>query len=421
MTEILVVILWTVGWYLFVGIIIGPSVWVITSLVAVGIAELRRTLRPSGKPGLGATDVDLSAARLASDEPSFRLGVLLGILLPATMFFMGLVLHREAGLLFSEVMLSVQTLTCCVWWLWLRRRSVANAAVYAFVVWLMTRSAWSIVMVMDPSGPDTIGTRWYGLGGGYLGSDYGIDNLFGGVPLLLIGAVWGVTVACAALVLARVGDSRFNPRGVLLLSFPYLGLFWFTQPAGYVHLAVSMALVGYAVSAEFRRKQDDGRGSVAVRDVIGSRVLLVFRNKPSIASLKSPSSMVARQTIVLILVTVAGIWAAAVIWGHGSYDWDAGEFVFVQVSVIGIAALALLWILFFLGGLMRYGAMLLGWVWMLIMVLTYDATNLAQCNPPWDVTQYLATTAAAGAMLWVMWRVFGPGAVESRLTSGLSP
>lgn len=89
------------------------------------------------------------------------------------------------------------------------------------------------------------------------------------------------------------------------------------------------------------------------------------------------------------------------------------EFVAVQAMAVGAGGLLVLTVMARKGKAMRYGAMLLGFMWMLLMVLIFDAPNLTRIAPPWALEQYVATTIGAAIVVAAMWQAFGPGAVDT--------
>ncbi len=453
-------VLYLFGMSFYVFAAIGPSLWLAGSSIWVLVERwiARRHMRAAPMSDRG------TRVSPTETESTATVYSCIGIGIPILAFLLGAWQYQRLGWVFAEQVLAAATVCCAIIWLRLRRRGTANAEVYAMAVWILTCVGWSVMIALD--GPTSFGTRWT-LVGGTIDSDYGIDNLFGGKMLTLISATWALAAVTAALVFAGLRRPPIKPFHVIMLAIPYLCVFWFTEAMGWFHMALAIAAIGFAISREVRRMEDDrirrggnqesGTG-VRIR-LSGLSAMLTEQNgRLSCAavlvtlltiaigiacSLASSIEVGYRFAILgLTLVSTASLqfWILNhVLRRRAIWKWVALHLVFsmavvtatyalaamrpgsMELQVVatgGIAAVALV-VLTLRGNDGRYGAMLLGSVFMLLLVYTFDTQGI---GPPWTFVQFAGTSVAAVATLCIMWSVYGPGSLtESSAASDRPP
>ena len=450
--------LFGMSFYVFAAI--GPSLWLAGSSIWVLVERWVARRRVQAMP-MSDRGTRVSPTPTESTDTVYSC---IGVGIPVLAFFLGAWQYQRGGWVFAEQVLAAATVCCAIIWLRLRRRGTPNAEVYAMAVWILTCVGWSVMIALD--GPTSFGTRWT-LVGGTIDSDYGIDNLFGGKMLTLISATWALVAVSTALVFAGLRRPPIKPFHVILLAIPYVCVFWFTEAMGWFHMALAIATIGFAVSREVRRMEDDRirRGGsqesgTGVRVHLSglSAVLTEQNGRLSCAavlvtlltiaigiacSLASSIEVGYRFAILgLTLVSTASLqfWILNhVLRRRAIWKWVALHLVFsmavvtvtyalaamrpgfmeLQVAATGgIAAVALV-VLTLRGNDRRYGAMLLGSVFMLLLVYTFDTQGI---GPPWTFVQFAGTSVAAVATLCIMWSVYGPGSsTESSAASDRPP
>ena len=314
-----------------------------------------------------------------------------GYLLIAVLIFLGLLTLGAWTVLVAELLLLVATLYCVRWWMRLRRDGVSHAEVYVLTPWLFTRLAWLLWFILDSGGENT--QHFYRPFGGHMEWSSLSASLLANTWLSVGALLLAITAIITAWILLRFERPFLHPALVLALTTPAIGLFWVATPMGYVHLAATVPIVGYAISREVRRIE-------AISKVTQSRPLVK----------KTRSTVIA----VVAVAAALGVYSAiSVALSGGKTLIPRGiEYILPQVVAVGLIALILLVIASAVGRSDRFGAMLLGLVWLLIMLFTFDAPNLETWTPIFGYREYIATTIGAGILLATMWRVFGPGALE---------
>ena len=384
-------------------VLLGPSVWVITSCLMLW-RERRQEVLFDGAPNPKPYDDSDNRQLLDIETGEFACG----LAIPVAAAVLGIIAFALEGIPPVELTVAMATVASALWWLRLRRQGVRHAEVYAATVWLLTRFAWSAVILMDAQE----GTAFVLCPADEVrGTECGIVKQLGGSTFLIASITVAFVASLTALLLTRFMRLSFNPATPLVLAWPYIGLFWFTAPLGFAHAAFTLAVVGYAISREMRRIESEGAfGTSPATESTGTD-----SNPHHVFGLMLPrGSMLSSMSVGFFLV--AGVFAMVIgasgaIANRSTFNID--EFVIVQAMTVGAAALVILLVTAWIGATARYGAMLLGFVWMLLMVATYDAPNLTRIAPPWAWQQYIATTIAAGIVLAAMWRVFGPGSIRT--------
>lgn len=389
--------------FTFLAVLFGPTVWVIVSCLMLWRERRREAqVKPSGAWTTSGTGenrplLDIEGVELAC-----------GLMIPVTTVVLGIIAFALGSIPSVELVVAMATVASVVWWLRLRRHGVRHAEVYAIFVWLGTRFAWSAVILMDAND----GTAFLFCPADEVrGVECGIVNQFGGTTFLILAAAVAFVASLTALILTRFAPSSFNPSIPLVLASPYVALFWFTTPLGFAHAAFTLAVVRYAISREMRRIGSEGAfgPTNAMDTTTGSRPHF----RLSVLTL-SPSTL--PSTIAVGFFVAVGVVALVVAaWRVVANLSEFGlvEFLAVQAMAVGAGGLLVLTVMARKGKAMRYGAMLLGFMWMLLMVLIFDAPNLTRIAPPWALEQYVATTIGAAIVVAAMWQAFGPGAVDT--------
>lgn len=444
--------LWVFGFSFYVVAFIGPSLWLAGSSVWVLVERWVAARRRS--QAVFATDGAILDSHTKSESGATIFScVALG--LPMLAFLLGAWQYQRGGWVFAEQTLAAATVCCAIIWLRMRRRGTRNAEVHAMAIWILTCIGWSVMIALD--GPASFGTRWT-LGGGAIDGDYGIYNLFGGKTLTVVSATWALVVVIAALVLARLRRPPIEPFRVILLALPYLCVFWFTEAMGWFHMALAMAVIGFALSREVRRIEEERtlRGGAEAHA------------KPNRLSLSEPSTAINGRswllscaalliTVLTVAVGVACSLSSSIevgyrfaIFGialltsgflqywifsrlHIVWKWVAMHLVtsmavvsatyalaamrpgFAELQALtagGIALVALV-ILALRGNDRQYGAMLLGSTFTLMLVYTFDTQGVGSVGPPWTFVQFAGTSVVAVTTLVIMWSVYGPEQLEA--------
>ena len=364
-----------------------PSAFALVFALLVGIERLRsrRNTASHKRP-------EPSFAVRHFDVYDLILKLVPGYLLIAVLIFLGLLTLGAWIVLVAELLLLVATLYCARWWLRLRRDGVPNAEVYVLTPWLFTRLAWLLWFILDSGGENT--QHFHRPFGGHMEWSSLSASLLADTWLSVGALLLAITAIITAWILMRFDRPFLHPALALALSMPAIGLFWVATPMGYVHLAATVPIVGYAISREVRRMESASKDT-------HSRPL----------GKKAQSTVVAVVSIAAALGVYSSISVAEP--GGKTLIPRGIEYILPQVVAVGLIALILLVIASAVGRSDRFGAMLLGLVWLLIMVFTFDAPNLETWTPIFGYREYIPTTIGAAVVLATMWRVFGPGALEA--------
>lgn len=258
--------------------------------------------------------------------------------------------------------------------------------------WLVTRLAWLMWFMLDSGGETT--QHFY--------RPFGDDLPWSALSASLLEDTWlsvgsfmfAILAIVTAWILTRIERPLLHPAFVLATAIPAVGLFWVSTPIGYVQLAFTVPVVGYAISREVRRIEDATKGTHKLAS--GKKTLATAIAGVSVAAALGVYSATAVATL-----------------GGTALVPRAIEYILPQVVAVGLFALLLLVVAVALGVAHRFGAMLLGLVWLLVMVFTLDTPNLESWSPIFGYREYISTTIGAGITVVAMWRVFGPGAIET--------
>ena len=365
----------------------------------------------------------------------------------------------------------VSTVVCAMLWLRLRCDGVRYAEVYAIAAWMLPRLAWSVFVLVRAA---VTGDDLYNF---ILqeSSDSGsmLSDLFGG-PLLfavvLAASGWAVGIAVTA---ALRDDVNTRPLAIISLAIPCVVYFWFVEPFGFAHAGFTLMVVGYAVSREMRRMYASLGGNpasdtrlahapgsaplaasqltrldallVSITVAVAVLGIAVIQNlddaNSEVVSIvgwviigtaaTAAAFMFARQrhtvmpTVVLMVVLCSIAISALVRDVPRLLDtelWpDLLLFVLIQVLVAGSAGVAVMLTVWLKGVHLRYGAVALGVGALLILAWAFDIAQFDTELVAWTFAQWFGVTIAVCLVIWAMWHVFGPGAVDQPATRRGNP
>ena len=314
-------------------------------------------------------------------------------LLMGVLVILGIATFGGQVVLIAELLLFVATIWCARWWLKLRRVSVEHATAYVLTAWLATRLAWLLWFTLDSGGETT--QLFYRPFGGHWDAGVLTNSLLEQPWLPAVALFLAVAAIAAALILSGYERPFLKPVLALTLALPAIGLFWASTPFGFVHLAATMPIVGWVISRETRRMESEGHIQSKSRG--GSKL---------------------RTASVVVIAAAAALGVASAVRialaEETAFVPDGVEWILPQVVVVGLAALVLLGISLLLGAWHKYGAMFLGLVWMLVMLVSFEVAGMESWSHIFGYREYVATTIGAAILLWMMWRVFGPGSMRNR-------
>ena len=365
-----------------------PSAFALVFALIVGIEHLRSRRNPASPE---RQEPPFAVRRF--DVYDLIPKLVPGYLIVAVLILLGQITLGAQVVLVAELLLLVATLYCVRLWMRLRRDGIPHAEVYVLTPWLFTRLAWLLWFILDSGGETT--QHFLRPFGGHMDWSSLSASLLADTRLSVGAFLLAITAIIAAWILLRFERPILHPTLVLALSLPALGLFWSATPLGFVHLAATVPIVGYPISREVRRIEAASKDTQS--RPLGKKI----------------------QGAVIIVASVAaalGVYSATSVAAPGGTKLIPRgiEYILPQLVGIGLIALILLVIAAAVGTSHRFGAMLLGLVWLLIMDFTFNAPDLQTWSPIFGYREYIATTIGAAALLATMWRVFGPGALEAK-------
>lgn len=365
------------------------------------------------------------------------------------------------------VLFGVSSVVCAMLWLQLRRERIKYAEVYAIAAWFMPRVVWGVFVLVRAA---VTGDDLYDF---FLqepsAADSMLSDIFGGplvFAVVLVGTIWAVGTAVTAALRDDVG---MRPLAMDTLAIPCAVYFWFVEPFGFGHAGLTLMVVGYAISREMRRKAalHDGALSSAMPTeyapksasaialplsrtdavLIGVAAVLAVASVTLVGQLDGANSEVV-SIVGWVIIGTAAAAAAGVVYARGRTE--RAPFVAVMTALLAIAASVLVrdvpamlgtdfWVdnsfnflLFVLvqvlaagtvgitalvatiihGAHMRYGAVALGIGALSILAWAFDVADFDSELVAWSFTHWFRATIAVGVVLWTMWHLFGPGAVQ---------
>lgn len=309
---------------------------------------------------------------------------LAGLLLPLAMLIALLV----NAYFWAWTILATSTVLCAIWWLRLRSQGVRNAEVYAIALWLIPRIVWAAYVLAYSFLSDG---RMYDITATGTADPNGpFAHVFGGTGMIAVAL--GVTglIALAALFAASRNIPALKPLPIILLAMPCVVYFWFVETYGFTHVGFTLMVIGYVISREMRRSKVHR---------------LRQRWIPLVASFVA--ALAAATALTLLIYGL--IQSALRVEGVAPVTF----FVLMQIVVAGCLGVLALIVTVVTNTDLRYGAVSLGIGAMLLFTWTYDIASIGGDFDGWTLRHWLATTVVVGAILLVMWQVFGPGAAAA--------
>ena len=447
-------ILWAVG------MVFGVSIVPLSLGVALVIESLRgRKLRASQEDSPGRVQAGATELRAIQRTDLRNKTAVIALIIPvAVLVAMSIFAYYWVWTLFG-----VSTVVCSMLWLRLRRDDVRYAEVFAIAAWMLPRLAWGVFVLVRAA---VTGDDLYDF---FLQepsvSGSMLSDLFGG-PLLfavvLAASGWAVGIALTATLR---DDANTRPLAIISLAIPCVVYFWFVEPFGFAHAGFTLMVVGYAVSREMRRvyaslggnpasdtrlARASGSEPLAASQLTRLDALLVSIAVATavlgialLQSLDDTNSEVVSiigwviigaaaaataaflflqrrhkvmPTVVLMVVLCSIAISALVRDVPRLLDtelWpDLLLFVLIQVLVAGSAGVAVMLTVWLKGVHLRYGAVALGVGALLILAWAFDIAQFDTELVAWTFAQWFGATIAVCLVIWAMWHVFGPGAVD---------
>ncbi len=367
------------------------------------------------------------------------------------------------SLFLADWMLAIHPILCVAWWLALRRRNVIHAEVYPLAVWILAYVAWAAAWLAP--------AEWFQ----HLDAESSDGPSIVTRSLWLLYIASGLACSIGGIALTRVTKPPLSPLLCAAIWIPLACVVWAVSPLfGALALVMTIGIAGYGISREMRRLEDvsEARGAAISRPSSQT-----FRHVSSIRLIAgitgiviaaSALSIAARESGLLNLAgTIATTWSATVAasllaaWlarrdgpTHNATVWAAGTFVavtsvhtfqlmfaetllwwtdpswileppvegeqstlflftFVQATVVGLIAVALLVVALLRGRAHAYGAILLGILWVPIALATAGMHSEYGRFALVDPVGVSGATVMGCILLVIMWRVFGPGEVTA--------
>ena len=316
----------------------------------------------------------------------------------------------------ADIPLVLSTILAIIWWVQLRRRGVKHAEVYALTAWIAPRLAWTATSMLfsgdfhwNVPGYDGLGftfAKW--------------SDIVGGETLPALALMLGAVPLLAALVAMRLRISRFQPLAVASLAFGYVAIFWVTNPFGALHSMLAMGLIGFGVSRVAWQQRETQRAQAA------EATSNPANESDAIDGSERRAHVIAIADLGIATVLCAVGISRGLIWLFSDWPVTAHESMFfysvylVYVIAAGVVILIIAAILALRRRLMRYGAVILGLMWPMLMLFAFDlvgrgeALSEADWLVSWQPHHLITTIILTYAMIWIMWCVFGPGSIGKR-------
>ena len=334
-----------------------------------------------------------------------------------------------------------------------------HAEVYPLAVWILAYVAWAAAWLAPAEWFQYLDTE----------SSGGPGVVTRSLSLLYIAS--GLACSIGGIALARMPKPPLSPLLSTAAWIPLAGVVWASSFLfGALALVMTVGIAGYGISREMRRLEDESETSGTVSDQSARKT---FRPSGSVTLIAGITGIVIAAGALSIaaresgLLNLAGVitttWSATVIasllaaWlarrdspTHNLAAWAAGTlvavtslhsfqlmfaetlpwwtdpswvlepsvegeqstlflFTFVQATVVGLIAVALLVVALLRGRAHAYGAMLLGILWVPIVLATAGMHSEYGRFALVDPVGVAGATAMGCVLLVIMWRVFGPG------------
>ena len=385
---------WTYVWVYTAGIAIVPwflGVLLGASLTPVAFAAALVVERVRAKKRLALGAQEQLSGQHGADPRAFQTSDLRNrLVLTCALFPLAMIVAMLINAFFwAWTLLATSSVLCAIWWLRLRMQGVQHAEVYAIAMWLAPRVVWAIYVLVYSSLSD--GRMYDFYASGTADPNGPFAHVFGGTVVFAAALGLTVLITLGALFAASREIPAFVPTTVIAVVLPCVVYFWFVEPFGFTHVGFTLMVVGYVISRETRR-MDFPRA--------------IPRIVPAIASI---AITVATAAALALLIT--GL-IQNVLRGGGVLPITF--FVLMQIIVVSCLGAFALVVSAVTNSDLRYGAVSLGIGSLLLFTWTHNIATFGDDFDGWTFNNWLTTTVVLSAVLLLMWRVYGPGAVASQ-------
>ena len=385
---------WTYVWVYTAGIAIVP--WLIgtllgASLTPVAFAAALAVERVRAKKRLALGDQEQMSGQHGAEPRAFQTSdlrnrlVLTCAILPLAMIVAMLI----NAFFWAWTLLATSSVLCAIWWLRLRILGVRHAEVYAITLWLAPRIVWAVYVLVYSALTD--GRMYDFYASGTADPDGPFAHVFGGTVVFAVALALTVLIALVALFAVSRDFPAFVPTTVIAMVLPCVVYFWFVEPFGFTHVGFTLMVVGYVISRETRRM---------------NYPRAIPRIVPAIASI-----VIAVATAAALALLVTDLIQNV---SRGGGVLPITFFVLMQIIVVSCLGSLALVLAAVTNSDLRYGAVSLGIGSLLLFTWTHNIASFGDDFDGWTTSNWLTTSVVLGAVLLLMWRVYGPGAVASR-------
>ena len=297
---------------------------------------------------------------------------------------------------YGAALMTFTSIPCLVFWLKLRKSNVRGAEVYALSAWTLAYAAWlGGLIAVDILGLDPRDARW---------AEEGFQPAIG--VLHFASVAYAIVGSAVAMRFVRRRPGSSIPMIVLLGWMPLGIAVWSATPWSAAHLALAVMLTGYAIARDVRRTLDGGMPESG--ESIKHSVFRVLSSRDRVGTI----AFAVLGVVILSAFAVVGTWAFLGVTDMPALgdDGSAQSLWFWYAQVVPVAALALVAgvVAWLKGALFRYGAMLIGIGWPLILSLALMPHHqFTEAGP--DLVGWIPVPFVTLLVLYVMWRVFRPG------------
>lgn len=294
------------------------------------------------------------------------------------------------------VLPGLATVLCAHWWQRLRRERVLHAEAYTIALWIAPHIVWGMITIAVL--PST-GGKLLPFFHQDVPADSMLGTIFGGQIALAVATGSAVAAAALSIIIANRMPHATKWLPICLIgAIPSATYFWFAQPLGFAHIGFMSIVAGYAITKEYRR----------------------LRQLPA----HSVETVTPARPIRFVAAAVCVGSTAAALWTYIPYLadpalWDDGgpvRLVLTQTiaaGTLGMLAATVLTIIPHRAAHV-YSQAAFGTGAMLLFALAFNLPGYDVFPARWTMVQWIATTATSATVAFVMWRIFGPGAITFR-------